>query len=388
MDPFVKIGGWSDEEQGRIFELMKEHFTSWSSISKSLNGRTENSIKNYFYSTIRRIQSCKVIEYIDAMKQQTELPKLESKDAFYTIYQLDSLNKLGVILCEWLYSYDKDKEEHKTLFDYLLNVIADEKKRPKKKPLESETIFDKAPSEAANQDHIQRVLPELFSGKNYQGVHPFLPIALYGGFGGMKSREFFRSVIQEPQASSFPPLFQGPQVPSTKLTYNLENTSDISVPIPQVKYTLRENPDSQIMSDLPIRLAEVLQNDKLQQTLFNLLLANLSRSVQLVPKQTPHGNWNSSSDPTKVAPDQKADSPQFRTTQQPRHAGFAPVNLHNFENTISGNLSQAKVKEETLQRKSTKAHLQGELTDPRKSSELVLKCSKCLLTSNICSCSQ
>ena len=100
LDPQVKIGGWSNEEQSKIFDLMKENFTSWSSISKSLNGRTENSIKNYFYSTLRRVQSCKAIDYFITMKQEGKLPFVESEEMFYSAYQLNTLNLLGVII--WL----------------------------------------------------------------------------------------------------------------------------------------------------------------------------------------------------------------------------------------------------------------------------------------------
>lgn len=375
---------------------MKEHFTSWSTISKSLHGRTENSIKNYFYSTIRRVQSCKVVDYFDDMKHQKNLPFVESSVRFQTEYQLDTLNKLGEIICIWLFNYDKVKDEHKTLFDYLLNVIADEKKRPKPKTMKLEATFEKQPSEIASQDqdqgYIKNLLPELFSGKNYQGVHPLLPLALYGGFGRLKSRDFFKSVIQEPQTSSFPQIFNSVSQQQSK--FNLENTADISVPIPQVKYTLNENHDSPMLGDLPNRLSEVLRNDRLQHSLFNLLIANLSKSMETPPvpnsKPMPAGNWNSSSDQYKQGGGTQpgtGGSPPFRATQQPRNTGFSPVNLSNIENRGVGNFSQ-KIKEiqkeETIDTKAAKES-QG-LAEARRYPDGILKCSKCLLTSKVCSC--
>ena len=392
----VKIGGWSDDEQGRIFELMKEHFTSWSSISKSLNGRTENSIKNYFYSTIRRIQSCKVIEYFDAMKLEKELPQVESAEKFHTIYQLDSLNNLGIIMCKWLFAYDKSKNEHKSLFDYLLNVIADEKKRPKPKSTRLDIPFEKNQIDNLNQDpdqgYIKNMLPELFSGKTYQGVHPLLPLALYGGFGRLKSRDFFKNVAQEPQASSFPQIIPVPRPEPPKVS--LENTSDISIPIPQVKYTLKENADDQLLGDLPNRLSEVLRNDRLQHSLFNLLITNLSKSMQAPPathlKPMPAGNWNSSSDLHKaggVALPEKGTSPPFRATQQPRNTGFAPVNLSNDENRPKGSFSE-RIKDiqnqEILEKAATKES--QELAESRRSPDSMQICSRCLLTSKVCRC--
>jgi hypothetical protein len=61
LNPGVKKGNWSNEEQEKIFQSLSIHYTSWSSMSKLLPGRTENSIKNYFYSSIRRLKSNQII---------------------------------------------------------------------------------------------------------------------------------------------------------------------------------------------------------------------------------------------------------------------------------------------------------------------------------------
>ena len=402
----VKIGGWSDDEQNRIFELMKEHYTSWSSISKSLNGRTENSIKNYFYSTVRRIQSCKVIDYFDLMKQQKDLPPFESIDKFHSNYQLDSLNKLGVIMCKWLFLNEASKKEHQSLFDYLLNVIADEKKRPKPKQIKQEEVFETTPlSENPIQGqgyYIQNLLPELFSGKNYQGVHPLLPLALYGGFGRLKSRDFFQSVINEqPQTSSYPNLLN--QVPTQQSKIIMDNPSDISVPIPQVKYSLNENLESHLIGELPNRLSEILQSDKLQHSLFNLLIANLSKSMHSTAANNkpipPNGNWLSRSDQFKdnheVTKDfcasgtGNASSNPFRGSQIPRNTGFSPVILANSEKRLTGNFSQMikeSCKQENLDPTFKYSPEAKGLAEARKSTQPHLKCSKCLSTSKVCRC--
>lgn len=57
LNPDVKKGNWTDEEQYAIFEGLKTAHSSWSYLAKNIHGRTENSIKNYFYSSIRRIKS-------------------------------------------------------------------------------------------------------------------------------------------------------------------------------------------------------------------------------------------------------------------------------------------------------------------------------------------
>ena len=56
LDPGVKKGNWTVEEDEKIFRLYQKYGTSWSKIEKYLPGRTENSIKNRFYSALRRLE--------------------------------------------------------------------------------------------------------------------------------------------------------------------------------------------------------------------------------------------------------------------------------------------------------------------------------------------
>lgn len=46
---------WTEEEDRLLFELYKVKGSVWSAIAKNFNGRTENNLKNRFYSTLRRI---------------------------------------------------------------------------------------------------------------------------------------------------------------------------------------------------------------------------------------------------------------------------------------------------------------------------------------------
>ena len=47
-------GEWTDEENQTLFSLHDELGNKWAKIAQKLEGRTDNTIKNHFYSTMRR----------------------------------------------------------------------------------------------------------------------------------------------------------------------------------------------------------------------------------------------------------------------------------------------------------------------------------------------
>lgn len=57
LNPNVKKGDWSEEEDALIFQMYQKLGPKWTIIAKCLEGRTENSIKNRFYSTIRKMKA-------------------------------------------------------------------------------------------------------------------------------------------------------------------------------------------------------------------------------------------------------------------------------------------------------------------------------------------
>jgi len=55
LDPSLKKGAWTEEEDKMILSLHAKLGTRWAEIAKHLPGRSDNSVKNRWYSTCSRI---------------------------------------------------------------------------------------------------------------------------------------------------------------------------------------------------------------------------------------------------------------------------------------------------------------------------------------------
>jgi len=54
LDPELKKGLWTDDEEALLIVLHEKHGNRWANIAKGLPGRSDNDIKNHWYSAIQR----------------------------------------------------------------------------------------------------------------------------------------------------------------------------------------------------------------------------------------------------------------------------------------------------------------------------------------------
>ena len=54
LDPKINSNAWTKDEEDFLFRLHNELGNSWAKISNRLKGRTDNCVKNHFYSTLRK----------------------------------------------------------------------------------------------------------------------------------------------------------------------------------------------------------------------------------------------------------------------------------------------------------------------------------------------
>lgn len=121
LNPDVKKGNWSDLEQDTIFNSLATYNTSWSAMSHVLPGRTENSIKNYFYSSVRRLKSNNLIHLLKAIYVHKRVPVGGGVEGNLALQgDISKLNRLSQKICHYLLEKGEKNEQ---FLAFLLSVL-------------------------------------------------------------------------------------------------------------------------------------------------------------------------------------------------------------------------------------------------------------------------
>lgn len=79
IQPEVKKGDWTPEEDKILFEMQQQIGSQWTKIAEYLPGRNENSIKNRYYSTLRK--------FANAPKRKVNIPVAVPSDVTESLPQ-------------------------------------------------------------------------------------------------------------------------------------------------------------------------------------------------------------------------------------------------------------------------------------------------------------
>lgn len=86
LNPDIKKGNWTEEEDEKIYQMYQVYGSAWSKIAKHFNGRSENSIKNRFYAALKKF---------DHVKKHSEILKTtQSENLALSLSTNDSPNKI------------------------------------------------------------------------------------------------------------------------------------------------------------------------------------------------------------------------------------------------------------------------------------------------------
>lgn len=96
LNPKVQLTPLTEEEVRKVFALHARFGNCWSKISSRIQGRTDNSIKNYFLCRLRRLTRCIRRGIVEQVVPRNE------EDLLHTLYLLDYLYKyyLSPVRCE------------------------------------------------------------------------------------------------------------------------------------------------------------------------------------------------------------------------------------------------------------------------------------------------
>lgn len=125
LNPNLKKGNWDKRDQMKLFKLSKIYFSKWSLISKKFHERSENCLKNYFYSSIRKLKFSSIFQFLTQPKKITQkFSKNSSSNNFssksYILNEISELNYLSKLILKCFLEKEKIDKSYLCFLDELL----------------------------------------------------------------------------------------------------------------------------------------------------------------------------------------------------------------------------------------------------------------------------
>ena len=91
--PNINKGNWNEKEEKILFYTQLKIGNKWSILSKLLPGRTENDIKNHFYSKLRKYlrKICKEIKNSELLERKRINSSYYSSNTIYKLIQKENI---------------------------------------------------------------------------------------------------------------------------------------------------------------------------------------------------------------------------------------------------------------------------------------------------------
>ncbi|CAJ2654971.1 unnamed protein product [Trifolium pratense] len=101
--PNLKRGNYTQKEEQMIMELHKKHGNKWSLIAESLPGRSDNEIKNYWHSHLKKISRHNETNLIKEIQKTKTTSEDVSDDSHHILESSTSMSSSHVELNMTLY---------------------------------------------------------------------------------------------------------------------------------------------------------------------------------------------------------------------------------------------------------------------------------------------
>jgi hypothetical protein len=226
LDPRVNKNPWQPEEELVFIDKHKVYGNKWAEIGKFLNGRNDNAVKNYYYSTVRKV-----------------MRKISLKKLTYDLKDNDVERELTIYLSQYImvmyqeYINKKKIEKGMEVSDSDMQVLSDSNEESKQERSNNLRTGDKyiirklvslKITPAQIQDYINLVISGKTSnttGGDY-GMHP----VYQNNFTNMNYMDFNQNPYTQVNQN---PYMQVPQVPNHQRS-NSWYANDRPMNIPQV----------------------------------------------------------------------------------------------------------------------------------------------------------